>query len=348
MTVRRPATLADVAKLAGVSRSTVSNVVRRAEVVAPRTRRRVLAAIEQLDYRPNALARQLLRGRSTIIGIIAHDLQNPFLAEMASFVEREVARFGYAAMFCATDGDPYRESQAVTLLLENRVSGICFISYLSHPEDVRRRVDGQVPTVFIAADEPWSDSVTVDERGGGELAGRHLIDRGHRRVAFVGPTEFDSADRRRLDGFRAGGPRRWPGAVGDPALGPARWRRPDVGVDGDWRSILLGSAPVTGIFAANDFTAIDLIDVADSIGVRVPDSLSIVGFDDVSIASLRRINLTTVNQPREELVRLGIEALLGRIDGRITGEPRLRMAGVGLRQRGTTAQAPVFGTLQTA
>lgn len=201
MTVRRPATLADVAKLAGVSRSTVSNVVRRAEVVAPRTRRRVLAAIEQLDYRPNALARQLLRGRSTIIGIIAHDLQNPFLAEMASFVEREVARFGYAAMFCATDGDPYRESQAVTLLLENWVSGICFISYLSHPEDVRRRVDGQVPTVFVAADAPWSNSVTVDERGGGELAGRHLIDRGHRRVAFVGPTEFDSADRRRLDGF---------------------------------------------------------------------------------------------------------------------------------------------------
>ena len=131
--------------------------MRRAEVVAPRTRRRVLAAIEQLDYRPNALARQLLRGRSTIIGIIAHDLQNPFLAEMASFVEREVARFGYAAMFCATDGDPYRESQAVTLLLENRVSGICFISYLSHPEDVRRRVDGQVPTVFVAADAPWSD-----------------------------------------------------------------------------------------------------------------------------------------------------------------------------------------------
>jgi DNA-binding LacI/PurR family transcriptional regulator len=81
---------------------------------------------------------------------------------------------------------------------------------------------------------------------------------------------------------------------------------------------------------------------------RVPKDLSILGFDDVSIAGLRRINLTTINQPREELVRLGIEALLGRIDGRITGEPRLRMAGVGLRKRGTTAHAPVIGTLQTA
>jgi LacI family transcriptional regulator len=334
-----------VASLAGVSRSTVSNVVRGSEVVAPRTRRRVLAAVEQLGYRPNALARQLLRGRSTIIGVIAHDLRNPFLAEMASFVEREVARFGYAAMFCATEGDAFRESQAVSLLLENRVSGICFLSYLAQPADIRQRLNGQIPTVFIAADQPWSDSVTVDERRGGELAGRHLIELGHRRLAFVGPTQFDSADRRRLEGFDR--------VVRDAGLDAQviEWDPPDGGVviggrPTDWINILRSDQPVTAIFAANDFAAIDLIDVADSIGIRVPQQLSIVGFDDVSIAGLRRINLTTVNQPREELVRLGIEALLGRIDARIGGDSRLTMASVSLRLRGTTAAAP--GALRAA
>jgi DNA-binding LacI/PurR family transcriptional regulator len=327
-----------VAAMAGVSRSTVSNVARGSDVVAPRTRRRVLAAIEQLGYRPNALARQLLRGRATIIGIIARDLRNPFIAEMASFVEREVARFGFAAMFCATEGDSDREEQAVGLMLENRVSGIVFLSFLDQPDVVGARIDGHMPTVFIAADEPWADSVTVDEHRGGELVARHLIGLGHRRLAFVGPMHYDRADSRRLEGFLR--------VAGDFGLEPTviGWDPPDgdATVDGtrtDWRKLLIGDDHVTGVFAANDFAAIDLLDVADAIGVRVPNDLSIVGFDDVAMASLRRISLTTVNQHREELVRLGVETLLGRIDGRITGEPRVTLAGVALKLRGSTGVA---------
>src|SRR5881409_910446 len=141
---RRLATLGDVAELAGVSRSTVSNVVRGSDVVAARTRRRVLSAIEELGYRPNALARQLLQGRATTIGIIARDLRNPFIAEMASLVEREVARFGFAAMFCATEGDPQREEQAVGVMLDNRVSGLVFLSFLDRPGVIGSRINGQI------------------------------------------------------------------------------------------------------------------------------------------------------------------------------------------------------------
>lgn len=336
---KKLATLSDVATLAGVSRSTVSNVVRGSDVVAGRTRRRVLAAIQQLGYRPNALARQLLRGRATIIGIIARDLRNPFIAEMASFVEREVARFGFAAMFCATEGDNEREEQAVALMLDNRVSGLVFLSFLNQPEVVGQLIDGQVPTVFIAADEPWADSVTVDEHRGGELVARHLIELGHRRLGFVGPTHFDTADSRRLEGFLR--------VAGDADLTPTliAWDPPDgdVRVGGtrtSWQQLLAGDSGLTGVFAANDFAAIDLLDVADAIGARVPDDLSIVGFDDVAMASLRRINLTTVNQRGGELVRLGVDTLLGRLDGRITGEPRVTLAGVALKVRGSTAGAP--------
>jgi len=327
-----------VAALAGVSRSTVSTVVRGSDVVAARTRRRVLAAIEQLGYRPNALARQLRRGRAPIIGVIARDLRNPFIAEMASFVEREVARFGLAAMFCATEGDNDREEQAVVLMLENRVSGLVFLSFLNQPELLGRRIDGQVPTVFIAADEPWADSVTVDEHRGGELVARHLIELGHRRLAFVGPMHYDHADSRRLEGFLR--------VAADLRLQPTliSWDPPDgpvsVGASPtQWRHLLSGHDRVTGVFAANDFAAIDLLDVADAIGVLVPKDLSIVGFDDVAMASLRRINLTTISQRREELVRLGVETLLGRLDGRITGEPRVTLTGVSLKVRGSTAAA---------
>jgi LacI family transcriptional regulator len=335
----RPATLIDVAQFAGVSPSTVSNVVRGSDVVAARTRRRVLAAIAELGYRPNALARHLLRGRATTVGIIARDLRNPFFAEMASLVEREVAGFGFATMFCATDGDPDREEQAIELMLDQRVTGLVILSFLSRPELMATRINDQIPVVFVAAEEAWADSVTVDEHRGGEIVAAHLIGLGHRRLGFVGPQEPDRADARRLEGFLR--------AAVDAGLQPTviAWDPPDgppsvAGATVDWGTILVGASPITAIFAANDFAAIDLLDVADAIGVRVPQDLSVVGFDDVDMARLRRINLTTMSQPRDALVRLGVGALLGRIEGRIGGDPHVTMASVTLTVRGSTAPPP--------
>ncbi|MBI2706179.1 MAG: substrate-binding domain-containing protein [Actinobacteria bacterium] len=238
-------------------------------------------------------------------------------------------------MFCATEGDDEREEQAIGLMLENRVSGLVFLSYLGRPSDVEKKINGQIPAVFVAAEEPWADSVTVDERRGGELVARHLIELGHSRLAFVGPQQPDRADARRLEGFLR--------AAADSRLRPmvVSWDPPDgaVTVGGaitDWRTVLRGPGAATGIFADNDFAAIDLLDVADALEIRVPGDLSIVGFDDVDMARLRRINLTTVSQPREALVRLGVEALLGRIEGRIVGDPHLTLASVVLKVRGSS------------
>ena len=335
----RPATLGDVALMAGVSPSTVSNVVRGSDVVAARTRRRVLVAIDRLGYRPNALARHLLQGRAKTIGIIARDLRNPFIAEMTSLVEREVATLGFAAMFCATEGDHDQEDQAISVMLENRVSGLVFLSLLGRPARIEAKINGEIPAVFVAAEEPWADSVTVDEHRGGETVARHLIELGHRRLAFVGPHQPDRADARRMEGFL--------GAAGNAGLQPSiiAWDPPDGaltvdGAPGNWAKVIGGPDSATGIFAANDFAAIDLLDVADSLGVAVPGALSVVGFDDIDTARLRRINLTTVRQPRETLVRLGVEALLGRIGGRIVGAPRVTLAGATLQVRGSTAPPP--------
>jgi len=332
---RRPATLGDVADLAGVSQSTVSNVVRGADVVAPPTRRRVEAAIEQLGYRPNALARQLLSGRATSVGIIVRDLTNPFIAEMASLVEREVARYGFATMFAATEGMPEGETRAADLMLEYRISGVVMLSYLRRPAAIRSRLDGQIPAVFIAADEPWADSVTIDERRAGALVAAHLIGLGHRRLAFVGPSRRDRADTRRRDGFVSTADRAgvrpqliaWDPPNGTPTVGEE---------SADWRSLLSGPDRPTAVFVANDFAAIDLLDVADALGIAVPGKLSIVGFDDVEVSRLRRISLTTVGQPRERLVGLGVQMLMDRIRGRSRGESTLTRVPVELRLRGTT------------
>src|SRR5438093_3908676 len=120
---------------------------------------------------------------------------------MAADDEREIARLGFAAMFCATEGDHDGDSQAIGLMLENRVSGLVFLSFLGRPSDIGARINGEIPAVFIAAEEPWADSVTVDEHRGGDLVARHLIEPGHRRLAFVGPELHDRADARRLEGF---------------------------------------------------------------------------------------------------------------------------------------------------
>lgn len=337
---QRLPTLGDVAELAGVSRSTVSNVIRGASVVAPKTRRRVQAAVDQLGYRPNALARQLLRGRAQLIGIVAQQLTNPFFAEIATIAEREIARHGFGTLLCTTQGDAESEERAITLMLENRVSGIVFLSYLDDAAETERRIGGQAATMFIAATEAWSDSVAVDERRGGELVARHLVDLGHRRLAFVGPIRSDPADVERLEGFR-----RLVEDIGG-SLRVLGWDAPDGALLADgrpaaWADILRGPDRVTGIFASNDFTAIDALDVADALGVRVPEDLSVVGFDDVNLAALRRIGLTTVHQPRHELVRLGVEGLVGRIAGRVAGPPRVTLAGVNLLVRRTTG--PVEG-----
>jgi LacI family transcriptional regulator len=214
-----------------------------------------------------------------------------------------------------------------------------FLSFLGQPSLIETKINGQIPAVFVAAEESWADSVTVDERRGGDVVARHLIALGHRLLAFVGPCEPDRADARRLEGFVRG--------AADAGLEPTivAWDPPDGAptVDGrvvDWREILVGPDRVTGVFAANDFAAIDLLDVADELAVPVPGALSVVGFDDVDMARLRRINLTTVSQPRQALVRLGVGALLGRIEGRITGEPSVTLASVTLKVRGSSGPPP--------
>jgi LacI family transcriptional regulator len=333
----RPPTIVDVARAAGVSKSTVSNVIRSVEGVTDETRRAVIAAIQQLGYRPNAVARQLAHRHTRIFGVIVGDLGNPFHAGMAKHVEREAASRGYATMFTNTLGDRDIEAAAIEMMLEHRVAGIVFLAY-SRPGAIRTLLEGKLPVVFVGCSEGWADSVVAADRSGAQIATEHLIGLGHRRIAYLTTPLVEERDNRsRLAGYREALRRAsldvgpivsWhphvPGTLPSPPSSPLA-------------EIFAGDDPVTAVFASNDLAAIDLIDVADSVGLAVPEDLSIVGFDDAGIAGLSRISLTTIAQPQQQLVRLGAQALLDRIEGRAGERPLRRVVDVELIVRRSTA-----------
>ena len=337
-TERRHPTILDVASRAGVSKSTVSNVVRGMEGVAEATRQRVVSAIEELGYRPNVLARQLVQRRTSILGVVVGDLANPFFAEMAKSVERHAAARGYTAMFCNTEGDSKSELAGVETLLQHRVAGIVFLAFSGDSQTMQETLEQHIPVVFVSCGADWGDLVSVDDELGGRLATTHLIEAGHRRIAYLSIPELEEeSDHARLDGCIA--------ALAEAGLAKPMeiaWSPPadHAAVDGRERALadlFRGPDAVTAVFASNDVAAIALQEFADRVNLAVPEDLSIVGFDDVPMAGLARIGLTTIAQPRDELARLGIATIADRIERKLKGPPRRVKVDVRLVARRSTA-----------
>lgn len=344
---RRPGkapTIFDVAAVAGVSKSTVSNVVRGADEVSEQTRARVLEAIARLQYTPNAIARQFVNQRTTVLGVLVGDLGNPYYAQMARVVERAAFGFGYTAMFCNIEGDDNLAAAGVDALVEQRVAGVVFLAFSEntpHLEDSLR--SAAVPIVFLGLHERWADSVGPRDAEGGRIATDHLLALGHERIGYMRtPLVEPSTDRARQSGYRAALRR-----AGRPALPTLRWEpgspvlrsgRLQLGVAELFRAPQAPSA----VFVSNDIGAIALIEAVESAGIDVPADLSVVGFDDIAIAGLRRVSLTTVAQPLDFQAEKAVAMLLERID-----RPSLPLRHVSvpveLRERGSTARRSPVG-----
>jgi LacI family transcriptional regulator len=337
-TAARAPTILDVARMAGVSKSTVSNVVRGVTGVTEDKRARVLRAVDALGYRPNVLARQLVQQRTTIFGVMVGDLANPFHAEMTRQIERHAAARGYRVMFSNTQSGEAAELGGLESLLEWRAAGILFLAHAGTTDATRHLVEGRVPTVFVTCSATWGDVVCGDDESGGATATRHLIELGHRRIAyFADPLVEDAADRARQAGYRhAMRQADLPPLVYHWCRGPERLLMRNNRTVPPER-VLCGPGRVTAVFSANDLGAIELLDVADRLGICVPNKLSVVGFDDVAIAGLARINLTTMAQPQDELARLAVDRLAARVEGALTGAPLHQTLPVELILRGSTA-----------
>lgn len=342
----RQPTIRDVAQAAGVSKSTVSNVLRDAADVAPETRRRVLETIAAVGYRPNALARNLVQRRTTTVGIVVGDLANPFYSELAKLAEQRLATVGLATMICNTDGRAGNEQAKLEMLLEHRVAGILMLQFSGERSALVKLRSAGVAVVIVSQWERDADCVDIDERKGAELAVSHLLELGHHRIAYLSSDLVEQqSESARLAGYARA--LQAAGTPHDPRLvlrlGHPAYLRSDEDLRSAVRSLLALADPPTALFASNDLLAVDLLETVEELGLEVPRDVSVVGFDDILVAGLARISLTTVVQPRHELAGIAVDLLLQRITEGVRGKPRRRLLEPSLVVRASTAPPPLRG-----
>jgi DNA-binding LacI/PurR family transcriptional regulator len=335
-TLRRPPAMTDVARLAGVSHQTVSRVLNSHPSVKQQTRMRVLAAMNDLGYRPNRAARALATGRSQVLGVVAQNSTLYGPASLLAAFEQEAAEAGLAvAVASVRELDRISITQAVERHLDQRVAGIVVIAPVDTASAAIDEVKTDVPLVSIDGD-PASHTglVTVDQAAGARLATQFLLDAGHATVWHVsGPANwFDS--RGRIEGWR----QTLLAARADvPPLLPADWSPASGYAAGQ---MLARMPDVTAIFAANDHLALGIMKAMRERGRRIPQDVSLVGFDDIPEAGYFVPPLTTIRPNFEEVARASLDLLLQQIR---TGERSqdVRTIAPALVQRASVGPPPV-------
>jgi LacI family transcriptional regulator len=317
-TRRRPdrPTILDVAALSHVSKSTVSNVLRGTGTVSPATRDRVLAAIATLGYRPNVLARNLVQQRTHTLGVVVGDLANTFYAELVKLLERQASDRAYTTIVCNTDGHAEREAARIESLLEHRVDGILLLQFSGDRSIVSQLVVEQVPLVVVSCWDERLDCVAVDDRAGMALAVDHLAGLGHERIGYISGWVVErETDLARHDGYERAMLRRGLTVEAHHALWWDEDEAERAATDEAVRRVLGAPEPPTAFVASNDYNAIRLLDALERLGARVPQEVSVVGFDGIELGGLTRIGLTTVAQPRERMAAVAVGALVDWIEG---------------------------------
>ena len=305
-------TINDVARLAGVSITTVSHVINGTRFVSQDARKRVTDAMQRLNYQPNSLARSLRMGSSKTIGLIIPDSSNLFFAEIARAIEDAGYQHGYSVILCNTDDDPQKEAAYVQVLSAKQVDGVIFISAGVVSQGLNKLLEASIPVVVIDREIPniAADIILIDNLQGGYQATHHLIQSGHRVIACIaGPSELTPSSQR-LVGFQR-------------ALEEAGIDRNESLVGrGDFHAAsgytaalrLLQNTPrPTAIFACNDMMAIGALHAAYILHMQVPEDLAIVGFDDIELASYVYPPLSSVAQPKVEMGKMAVDLIMERI-----------------------------------
>jgi LacI family transcriptional regulator len=333
----------DVARLAGVSPALVSYVLNNGpRPVSEKTRARVLKAIRELDYQPSAVARNLRLQRTSTLGLILPDIQNPYFSEVTRGVEWIAFENNYTVILCHSGYSLERELQYVNALRIQRVAGVIWIPATANLEPYNRLVKFGVPTVLLDRGIPGQNvkSVGADNFRGGYLATQHLIQLGHRRIGAISRPVDLSHSQERIQGYLAA--LREAGlSIDERLISPGGYWL-ENGRKAFERLIALEDPP-TALFTYNDIMAIGALRAAHQHGLKIPDDFSIVGFDNIPEADFTSPALTTISQPKFDMGRTGTELLLRSISGESSSVESLPPLDVSLIVRESTGKAPAKG-----
>ncbi len=303
----------DVARLAGVSTSTVSHVINDNRFVSEAVKAKITAAIAELNYAPSALARSLKINQTRTIGMLLTASSNPFYSEVVRGVERSCYERGYSLVLCNTEGDEHRMNRSLETLLQKRVDGLLIMCTESHlpSADILNRYP-TIPSVMMDWSPFEGDSDIIQDNSllGGEMATRYLIERGYRRIACIAGPQDKTPARLRLEGFKQ-------------AMAQAELPLPascivsgDFEFQGGYNAMnqLLTLDPLPeAVFTSNDAMAVGVYHALYQAGLSVPQDIAVVGYDDIELARYMTPPLTTVHQPKDELGELAIDTLLHRL-----------------------------------
>jgi LacI family transcriptional regulator len=291
----------DVAARAGVSTAVVSYVLNNGpRPVAPETRARVEAAIEELGYYPNELARGLRMQQTCTVGLIIPNLNNPAYAQIATSLKSVCLEHGYLVLLCNTGRDQMLEKRFVQMLRAKQVDGVVIIPSHDPQEAVGLLAEAHIPSVVLEHDLPGSHCIVVDDLVGGRLATQHLLDLGHRRIGFIRYTAFTTISGLRLDGYRQS--LAAAGIEVDPALLIECDDSYAAGCEAMDRLLTVADPP-TAVFTHNDVLALGAMHAVQRRGLAIPDDISIVGYDDTASSAYFNPPLTTVRLPTDEIGR---------------------------------------------
>jgi LacI family transcriptional regulator len=312
--VKRRATIFDVAREAGVSPQTVSRAINDKGEITEETRLRVLDVAHRLEFRPSAIARSLATNRTTAIGLVVPDIANPFFSGIARGVEDIAYSSGYSVFVCNTDEDHHREISALDSLLERQVDGVILCSSRLPEMDLDKVVRAFRSAVLVnrtlGGNQKAICTVLVDDSRGAQVAVAHLIERGRRRIAFLAGPERSWSGRKRLHGLEE--------ALKNHGLpidrGLIAHCEPET-EDGRKAALhLLGLHPdVDSLLAFNDLVAVGALQACQELGREVPQSVAIVGCDDIPLASLVTPPLTTLRIPTREIGEAAMRSLIATI-----------------------------------